>query len=354
MPDVNGTAAATTETAQHIVDSIKKEGYLIDLAVSKWSGKARLEAEDLGVEGLTEKELHKLGQRQLVPAEEIQAIGRIEQAARQRIQETSYEFPAGRARFVPVKVLGQLLADLSDLRTKFEAASDDFCKRYAEISDAHRKVALENAKKIAAELKKDAAWLADFEGRLEAAYPTREDVRTAFSIEWTLFQFALPSGLQAKVVAADKALEVARLAEEARRKVEEKVTSFVGEAAVELRRRAGELCQHVADQIEKSGEKITEKSLQPLRELIQQFKAMDFTGDEDFAKTLDTLSKDWIKGKDDEVAKGLRENAEYRASIGKALSSVAERALGESQEAAAAAVERFLKFGNLGRAVAAD
>jgi hypothetical protein len=345
------TMPSTTEL---IVEGVTRAGYLIDLNVSKWSGQARLTEADLGLEGITDSDLHRLGRRQLVPSEEIAAIAKFDSRARAALTAVSYEFPLGHARFVPTKLLGKLLADLDVIRSEFNAKVADFCARYAELSAQVKAEYATWADKVQVELHKDEGWRAMFNARLESAYPDVEKVRKCFGLEWALYQFALPAGLSAKVIQADDALRVARLAEEARLKVEAQVQGFIGEAATELRRRCGELCQHVATQVTKSGEKVSEKTLQPLRDLIAQFKDMDFTGDADFGATLDSLSSEWLKGKDNGVAKELRADEDYRVSMSNALEAVAEKAVGDAQRAAAEAVERFVKFGSYGRAVVRD
>lgn len=351
----NATTENATTNAEAVLAGITQQGYLLDLTISRWSGQARLTEADLGLEGLTDVELHRLGRRQLVPAEEISAVGKLEQRARKAVEHRSYTFPLGGARFVPIKVLGGLLADLDEARSLFLAAVNSFCERYNQMREQMAAEWMENARRIQSELKKDDAWLADFESRLASAYPTVEKVREAFSMEWSLYQIALPRGVQAKVIAAGEALEAAELAAKARAKVEQQVTAFVGEAAVELRRRTGELCRHVAEQVRKSGEKVSEKSLQPLRDLISQFRALDFTGDSGFAQELERLQTEWLgANKGDKIAEGLRQSEDYRQAMSGALSVMADRAVGDAEKAAAEALERFTRFGRLGRAVVVE
>lgn len=350
---MNGENGNGVSTVQQVVDGLTKQGYLLDLTVHRWHGQSRLTEADLGLEGLTDKQLHKLGRRQLVPAEEIAKLGLYEQRARQAVTQRSFEFPFGGARFVPVNVLGALLADLEVIRKEFVEAVADFCGRYESLSEETKRAWAENAQTLAQELKKGSEWLEAFRVRLQQAYPSRAEVEGSFGIEWSLYQIALPQGLHTKVIDADKALEAARLSEQARRQAEQKVSAFVGEAALELRQRAGELCRHVATQIQKSGEKVTEKSLQPLREMISQFKALDFTGDVEFAATLEKLQSDFLgAGKESGTAKQLRGSADYRQEVSRALSLVTDAALGDVEKAAQEALDRFLAHGSYGRAVA--
>jgi len=335
-----------------VVAGLSKQGYLLDLTVSRWAGQARLSEADLGLEGLTDSDLHRLGRRQLVPAEALARITRCEQRARSKVTDVSYTFPLGGARFVPVKLLGGLLAALDEIRTQFVGEVEAFCADYATLSEKTRGEWRENALRIKAQLGKDDAWLSDFEARLASAYPSVEKVRASFKLEWSLYQFALPQGLQAQVVNAADATEAARLAGEAKRRVEAQVSAFVGEAAMELRNRASELCRHVAQQINKSGDKVSERTLEPLREMIAQFKSLDFTGDADFAAHLDKLQKEWLgSNKGTGIAKDLRENADYRKAMADALGAVADGAVADADKAASEALDRFLRLGGAGRAV---
>lgn len=338
-----------TETAQQIVDGLTREGYLVDLNVSKWAGQTRLAESDLGLEGLTDKNLHRLGRRNLVPHDEIAKLTAVESRARVRLAESSYAFPFGGARFVPAGVMGNLLADLDGLRSEFDAKVQEFCASYETMANEQRAAFMDNAVEIKVKLAKDDAWLEAFEQRLSAAYPTTEDVREAFAMEWSLYQFALPKGLHVKVIDAHHAMQAARLADEARRKIEDDVQRFVGEAAVDLRRRAADLARHVANMVQRSGDRISEKTLNPLRDLIDQFKAMDFTGDVEFGATLADIRTKYLSGS---AAENMRQDADFREAFGKALDHVVTKATAESEKAAQDAMARFLKFGSMGRAVA--
>jgi hypothetical protein len=342
-----------SEAAEAVSKVISQQGYLVELSISRWSGRARLVEADLGLEGLTDADLHHLGRRQLVPAKELAEIGKIESRARARVTDVSYRFPVGGGRFVPNRVLGNLLADLAKIRADYTKAVDAFCASYEKIAEDMRAQWAANAQQIKTSLGKDDAWVEAFNARLAASYPAIDEVRGAFSMEWSLFEFALPSNLKKQLVDASTALEAGRLAEEARRAMESKVNAFVGEAALELRRRAGAMCAHVAQQVKDSGGKVTERTLQPLRDLIEQFKAMDFTGDAVFAAELDKMQSQWL-GADKEAgtAAKLREDTDYREQLAAALTTVSDRALAESEKAASEALERFLKFGGAGRAVA--
>lgn len=347
--------STNSQLLEQVVEGISSKGFLIDLSVSHWAGQAKLSEADLGLEGLTDADLHRLGRRQLIPRDEIAKITKVESRARARLAHVSYVFPIGGARFVPAKVLGNLLADLSLMRTEFNAEVDAFCARYDTMREAAHTEWLANAKRIKDELKKDDEWLAAFEARLGSSYPPVDKVRESFGMEWSLFQFALPQGLHTQLISATDAVQAAQLAEEARRKLEDQISGFVGEAAMELRRRTAELCTHVANQVIKSGDKVSERTLEPLRELIGQFRSLDFTGDADFAAQLDTLQKEWLGGgKGAGIAKDLRESADYRVALSKALTAVADKAVEKSESVAAEALDRFLKFGSGGRAVAAE
>lgn len=347
--------AATQEersVGARVADALTQRGYLMTLNVSRWSGQTRLLESDLGLEGLTDANLHKLGRRQLVPPTAVQRITALETKARQRIAQVSYPFPIGSSRFVPTGVLGVLLADLARIRDEFTVEVRAFAFNYETLADETRREWMANAKKIQEAHRLDAAWLTEFEGRLNSSYPTREQVEKSFTMAWSLFQFALPKGLRAQLVSGEEALRAATLAAEARKQVEEQVAGFVGEAATELRRRAGELCSHIARQVRERGEKLSERSLEPLRELIGQFRALDFTADgseSGIAAELEKFQKEVLGG--EAVAKQARESADYRASLATSLETLAERATGESERAAAEALDRFMQYGREGRRV---
>lgn len=337
---------------QEVCDALAQQGYLLDLNVSRWAGQTRLTEEDLGLDGLTDSNLHRLGRMQLVPADELAKIMRIEQRARQALAHRSFKFPFGGARFVPEKMLGILLSELDRCRTEFNAAVESFVLDYGTMRRKMHSTWMENARRLQQELGKPAEWLNAFEGRLEAAYPSSEVVRRSFDIQWLMYQMALPQGLNVRLIDTKNAMEAARLADEARRNMEAQVQSFVGEAAQELRSRAASLCAHVSEQIGKNGDKLSEKSLNPLRELIAEFQAMDFTGDADFKATLDRLRSELLGGAKSGTAEALRGDANFREQFKQGLDAVVAKVEGEATQVTEEAVSRFLKFGRMGRAAA--
>jgi hypothetical protein len=340
-----------TPTVQQVVDGLVQEGYLVDLNVSKWAGQARLTEADLGLEGLTDSSLHRLGRKQLVAPEAIAKITAIEGRARARLTHRSFAFPFGQARFVPAKMLGLLLTEMQACKNDFDAAVEEFVNSYDALSVETRALWMASAEKLAeAHHKDDEGWLANFAGRLEQANPPKSKVRAAFDMNWNLYQFALPAGLQIKVIDAQRANQAATLALEAKARMEAQVSGFVSEANATLRQKAADLCSHIRGQL---GDKISEKSLNPLRELVQEFRNMDFTGDEDFAKTLEDLQANYLGETGAEgIAGSLRTKASFREAFGKALDQVSAKVEGEAQRVSQEAVDRFLKFGNLGRKAA--
>lgn len=343
--------ADESKVAEAVADILTQRGFLFELKISQWSGRARLTEDDLGLSGLTQNDLHRLGHMQLVPKQELASISAIATRARVRLVDVSYQFPIGGARFVPVTVLASLMADLNRIRADFTQAVAAFGLKYETVAEQHRAAWRENARKINEERKLGAEWLEAFESRLADAYPPQAEVVESFGMQWALFQFALPKGVRAQLVQSEQAIEAARLADEARTAVEAQVRGFVSEAALELRRRAGDLCAQVARSVQASGEKVSERSLAPLRELIAQFRNLDFTGDEAFATELEKFAAQHLTTG---TAKNARESADYRASLTTALNAMSEKAIGESEEAAREALGRFLKFGREGRAVAAE
>lgn len=332
---------------------LMQHGQLVELKISDWRGKSRIESDDLGLAGVVDEDLHRLGHRHLVPPEELAKVAAVAARARVRLTGASYEFPIGGGRFVPVAALGSLLADLSRIRGDFERAVAEFVAKYPALAERTRGQLMACAERIKAELGKDDAWLTAFEQRLQASYPTAEAVTGAFAMTWNLYEITLPSGVDFRQVSAADALEAGRLAAEARERAEANLREFIGEAAVELRRRAGEMCRRVASRIREKGGTVTERAFQPLRDLVDEFRQLDFTGDEGFARQLEALRTEWL-GEDGTAgtAARARDEVDYRERLGEALQAMGDQALAESERAAAEATARFLKYGGAGRAVA--
>ena len=87
-----------------------KDGNLFDLHVSFWRGRKGLKAEDVGLEEKNIPEIVILGQKMLVPEEELRKFTALESKIRGRIEALTFRFPVGvTSRFVPFTVLKQVI-----------------------------------------------------------------------------------------------------------------------------------------------------------------------------------------------------------------------------------------------------
>ena len=167
----------------------------------------------------------------------------------------------------------------------------------------------------------------------------------SFSIVWTLFRLDVPKGLHEQVVDADRAEQAAMIALQIEEQNKAMMIDFLGERAVELRQKASEACDKIANRIKADG-KITERSIAPLRDLIDSYRDLDFTEDSVFAQQLDAFKAEWL-GPDSKsgIAQRVRNDKDFAESFSKALDVLSSTAMDQSDEAQSEAVERFLKFG---------
>ena len=110
--------------------NIFKDGLLVDINVSFWSGSKILTATDLGLEEDKVVDAFRLGKKMLIPARIIQNIRRVESRARAIVDEHSFHFNIGNAKFVPHTVFSKVLEGLKQYQAAYNKEVLDLITNY--------------------------------------------------------------------------------------------------------------------------------------------------------------------------------------------------------------------------------
>lgn len=288
--------------------SVFKDGVLVDVDVSFWSGAKALKSEDLGLDPKTLPEAYKLGKKFLVPAGVIKAFRSIENKARRAVETGSFKFPIGNARFVPKRKFKAVLEELRQCRAEYLAKVDDLVENYDKYRSEMRRVYVEAA---------DTAWLmsaptgvvefgidqreaekaeyvAAFLKRIDSFYPAPETLRARYDLSWDLFEVAMPAmrktGSDALVEREDMLAEAEKTYRETYRC---KMAGFVDDVVATLRKETVEICGRIASNI-KDGKVVTGRSLKSLKDFIAKFSELNFVGDSRIEDQLETLRKEFL------------------------------------------------------------
>lgn len=286
---------------------IFKDGVLVDVNVSYWSGAKSLKPEDLGLDPKSLPEAFKLGRKFLIPTKVMQEFRKIESRARRVVDNNSFQFPIGGARFVPRKKFVAVIDSLNKLRIEYTTLVNDLVKNYDEYRSQMRQIYV-GAAETAFYAQEEAvnefsidereqskeAYINTFMARIETFYPAPETLRAKYSLSWDLFEMAVP-----KMRKGDEQDMVGRQtdADEAdriyREQFNRKVTTFVDDVVASLREQTVEICSRISENI-KSGKVITGKTLKSLKTFVDRFSELNFVGDTRVEEQLATLRSEFL------------------------------------------------------------
>lgn len=264
------------------MNSIFNDGILVDVNVSYWSGTKALKPEDLGLDPTTVPEAFRLGKKYLVPMDTIRQFRTIEGQARRVIDDNSFKFPIGNAKFVPIKKFPKALVKLQALQAKYTELRDKLIENYdairQEMIPKYREAA-ESAYMIQSptgvqtfsiddrEAGK-AAYIDGFLKRIETFYPSPDSLKGKFSLSWDVFQIAAPKlhlGDADKIAHTEE--ERIALEQDYRQRASVKMDSFIDDVVKTLRAETLEICGRIANNI-KNGKIVRPNTLKSLRDYV--------------------------------------------------------------------------------------
>lgn len=286
--------------------NIFRDGILIDVDVSFWSGAKVLRPEDLGLKPENVAEAYKLGKKYLVPAETIRKFRRVESKARRLVEDNSFHFPIGNARFITKARFPKVHNQLKEYRDEYNALVDKLIENY----DQHRQemvpiyaqaaeVAFLNASPETHEFgpeydreKEKQEFVKRFLERIKTFYPPAESLRARFSITWDVYEIALPrmretSGEQ---LVLDETMRV-EAEREYREQIHQKMDTFITDVVTVLRQETVDICGRIGENL-KTGKVVQGRTLQSLKDFVEKFSSLNFVGDKTVEEQLETLRKE--------------------------------------------------------------
>jgi hypothetical protein len=271
-----------------------KDGVLVALHVSKWSGAKKLDPSDLGLTPDQVPEFMRLGKKLLIPEEERNRFTQIENNARNALERDSFAFPVGAARFVPRARLLEVDAKLKAYQGEYDAAVNSFLDRYHLIRDEM----LER--------------YSEHRDKLEPFYPAAHQVRRYFAFGWVVFEIGDITLKHGETVEAYERFKA---------DLREQFDSFLQDAVIDLRFQVQETCLRVAERVAK-GDLINGNSVKSLTHIIDKFMNLNFIGDKKISDQLDDL-RGTLRTLDPAE---LKENESLRKTLGATAAQIAKDA----------------------------
>lgn len=324
-----------------LLQSLTREGVLINVSVRYWRAHKKLRAEDLGLEpDQVSDRLISLGHKRLLPKEATAALALVESRAHALVEANTFPFLNGLAHFVPNAKLGEVTGKLKALGTEFWQAKHRFVAQYGKLRDA----ALVEWRTMADKLSDDPARVV---AAIEAAFPPAQTLERKFGFDTQLFQIAVPErlGLDVLSIGDQENLINARqqAAREAAAKIRSQTESFLAECVTSLREQTAQLCGDMLQCIRTGETGVHQKTLNRLIRFIDQFKQMNFVGDSQMEQQLETVRRELLTRTAEDYRQG---GASAVATLESGLSRLADTA---RQLARQDATELVQRFGGLGR-----
>jgi len=328
-----------TSTNQPLLDAVCRRGVLIATSVRYWRGCKKLAAEDLGLDPANVSDrLIQLGHKRLIPREALGKFALVESRAHALVEAASFPFLGGIARFVPNPRLADVVEKLAHLKNEFQSETLDFVAGYSPL----REKALLEWRSAALQLGSGSERLIH---TIEQSFPPAGSITKRFAFETRLFQVAAPESIRLEVVEGVEQLEIAeerrRIADDASRRLQADLDGFIRESVATLRQETARLASDVLATINGSDSGVHQRTLNRLGSFIDNFRSLNFAGDQQLEATLERFRRDLL----------TRSAEEYRSS-GAAMTDLTT-GLEKLQEAAlhlarADAREIISRFGQMG------
>ena len=333
------------QSSMPLLDAVCRRGVLVSTSVRYWRGCKRLSPEDLGLDPAhVSDRLIQLGHKRLIPRDALQAFALIESRVQATVEGSSFPFLGGIGRFVPNPRLGELTDRLDKLRDEFQEATLDFVAGYGPLRDN----AMREWREAAQHLNGSAERLIL---TIEQSFPPAGDIAKRFAFETRLFQIAAPDSIRLEVAEGLAEFEVAddrrRIAENATRRMQSDLDTFIRESVSSLRDETAKLASEVLATIDGSENGVHQRTLNRLSTFIDSFRTLNFAGDQQLEQTLERFRRELLQ----RSAEDYRNQPGAMASLTEGLNRLRENAVQLARSEARDIVARFGQMG--GRRLAA-
>lgn len=281
------------------VSSIFGGGFLVDIDVSRWSGKTVLTEEILGLEpGSINPDVMRLGHVRLVPRDSGQVLERIENRARRILLEYSFPFKVlPSVRFVTARALPEMITKLDAIKAEYDAAADSFAANYPALLET-QEIALTDAIIESYERISLASQVSESEEdfvervlcELIETAPRPDEIRERYEMRWIVFRMdtADLDAMDAQVTDTMNRQQLDAISATIRKSdaaIEASIEAFASKAIEAARKEVSDACVRAAHYM--SGKStIPERVRTKLVETIRKFRLVDLVGPGDDLRKL--------------------------------------------------------------------
>lgn len=257
-----------TPTLEQRFQKLFQDGKLVQVHVSKWGMAYQSQSKDAEIEKDL-PEFYKPGKRMLIEDAYRLQFQRIETKARKYLSDNSHPFPLTDAHFVTRKKLIEVLTTLEEMKKEFDTAATEFFANY----ETYKNDML--------------AKYPDYKELLEPFYPSLDKLKLKFKFGYSVYEISPPKNMKSmtleEIQSKNESVEEMKkkyetqMQEQYERAVEE-MANFVTESAKALRGQVVEVFETIAKKMA-NREIVTVKNIKSIRNIIDQFDALDFFDD---------------------------------------------------------------------------
>ena len=134
---------------------------------------------------------------------------------------------------------------------------------------------------------------------IEQSVPPAGDIARRFAFETRLFQIAAPDGIRLEIAEGMEQMEAAedrrRIADNATRRMQADLDAFIRESVTSLREETARLVTEVLATIDGSENGVHQRTLNRLTTFIDNFRSLNFAGDQQLEQTLERFRRDLLQ-----------------------------------------------------------
>jgi hypothetical protein len=114
-----------------LLDALSCRGVLVNVSVRYWRARKKLNPEDLGLSSdQVNQRLISLGHKKLLPKDCLRSLALAESRAHALVEENTFPFLNGVARYLPNERLTEVDARLNELGDQFRHEQQEFLRQY--------------------------------------------------------------------------------------------------------------------------------------------------------------------------------------------------------------------------------
>lgn len=339
-----------------MTDLLFDRGTLLHLYIGRWTGNRKMSQQDLLLEDVDEKALN-VGFKKLMPYEWHSRFQHIESEARSLLASMSVEFPIGNARFMFYRTVPTFLRRIQPLKDRWDRAVQEFVDEYDDLKQSQLNLLEQQAQKLvdqelasyrqgSPEYRERALALSEWKEQQRAKnwalYPKSSEIASRFTFMWRMFKVSPVQGVEQM-----NTLDQQQLAE-VQETLQREVSNWARTASTQVHQALGAAAENAQSMLVANG-KLNPRSLRPLFEAFEQFRAIEFSGTSNFNETIDNIRRQFLvtgsDGSADYQATADRINSNTGA-LSDLLSTIGNLALDQvAEEAGIQALQRTGEFG---------